>query len=327
MNDDVLVLDVGSESIKIGDTKTNSLYLYPNFFLENSFTFRRPNERGCLVNKGLQESLLEAALQGKNLRGKQIVLVEHPLLPETCQKYMDEILFEKFKVASVLRELGPILVETYSRDKLNRKSNCSLVVDLGWSFTECVPVFDACYINLQSVKRNNVGSKLTKNLRSSILTYLDELEKGHLVDDNYLSELSQACYFNPQRIGLQQLGLTGLLSAAISSCPESFKTTLSKNIILTGGAIEEQTLLNTIETSLSSEFSVLVPKVDTKKFKIIDKLDRGYAQTSFYNLCAIAGGMKAGRIAERMQFLNGLDRKTRLQTCKTKKEYDEGLLL
>ena len=179
---------------------------------------RRPFDRGFLSNSDLQKDIWESIFR-KQLKIQNPIKneVEGLLLTEpvvnlpACQSAVDEIVFEEFGFKSYLACPSPLLAARHHFNTLAiRGSNNSngrttgagshqaeanslaaqacmagtgLVLDLGYSFTNAVPIFDNRVVNY-GVKRLDFGGKAATNLLREVVSHrsLNVMNEPYVVE-------------------------------------------------------------------------------------------------------------------------------------------------
>ncbi|GBG92461.1 hypothetical protein CBR_g55542 [Chara braunii] len=229
----VVVLDNGGGSCKVGFAgERNPVKVIPNFvsraknaagrklFIADQvegcdevqgLAIRRPFDRGYLVNWEVQKDIWEHAF--KNILKVRpadcvgLVLTEPLFNLQSMQATMDEVVFEEYGFPSYCAVVGPSLAHAaFANDKpdsLLARTSCSLVVDIGFSFTHSVPICGSVPI-LHAVRRINLGGKVLTNYLKELVSYrawnvMDETyimedvkEKLCFVSGNLLSDLEEA---------------------------------------------------------------------------------------------------------------------------------------
>ncbi|XP_071683445.1 actin-related protein 6-like [Lolium perenne] len=152
-------------------------------------TLRRPVDRGYLINTEVQREVWERVL--RNLlqvdpTNSSLLLVEPQFNPPGLQHATDELVFEEFAFKSLCVADSSSLVHLYeaSRQPSLLKSQCSLVVDCGFSFTHACPVLQNFTLNY-AVRRMDLGGKALTNYLKEIVSYrsLNVMDETLLIDD------------------------------------------------------------------------------------------------------------------------------------------------
>ncbi|BBN03542.1 actin-related protein 6 [Marchantia polymorpha subsp. ruderalis] len=153
-------------------------------------SIRRPMDRGYLINPDTEKEIWERVFKTHlKIRPSEcsLLLVEPLFNLPSIQKSTDEIVFEEFGFQSLFVANAPALSHNYqvdcAPDSLIAKSNCSLVVDAGFSFTHAVPVFDGFVVN-HAARRMNLGGKALTNYLKELVSY----RAWNMMDETYIME-------------------------------------------------------------------------------------------------------------------------------------------
>ncbi|KAL2479627.1 Actin-related protein 6 [Abeliophyllum distichum] len=156
-----------------------------------SATLRRPLDRGYLINPDLQSTLWAHLFTNllKITPSTTSLLLTEPLftLP-SIQRCVDEIIFEEFNFKALFVADSPSLVHLYEASRrpygLVTKTQCSLVVDCGFSFTHAAPVFQNFTLNY-GVKRLDLGGKALTNYLKELVSYrsVNVMDESFIMDD------------------------------------------------------------------------------------------------------------------------------------------------
>ncbi|RRT72422.1 hypothetical protein B296_00008977 [Ensete ventricosum] len=154
-----------------------------------SVSLRRPFDRGYLVNPELQrevwERILRTLLRVDPARSS-LLLVEPLFNPLAVQRTTDEIVFEDLGFRSLCVADSPSLVHLYEasrRTDCQSHSQCSLVVDCGFSFTHAAPVVHNFTLNY-GVRRLDLGGKALTNYLKELVSYrsVNLMEETLIID-------------------------------------------------------------------------------------------------------------------------------------------------
>ncbi|CAK9170948.1 unnamed protein product [Ilex paraguariensis] len=108
--------------------------------------------------------------------------------PLSAAPSMDEIVFEEFNFNSLFVTDPPALVHLYEASRrpygLVSKTQCSLVVDFGFSFTHAILVFQNYTMNF-AVKRLDLGGKALINYLKELVSYraVNVMDETFIMDD------------------------------------------------------------------------------------------------------------------------------------------------
>lgn len=204
---DVVVLDNGAYSVKMGfggqeapQKVVQNCAVRPRrekkFFVADQLDqiidmsacfYRRPLDRGFVSQFDLEEQVWGRLFQSPKVDPKKhsLLLTEAPFTPTGCQNDMDEMVFETFGFASLYRTLASAMAHKAHVSTLAEGCPpCSVLVDVGYSFTSIVPMFEGVPINY-AIKRLNVGGKLLTNYLTEITSYRawNMMDETHLMND------------------------------------------------------------------------------------------------------------------------------------------------
>ncbi|KAF5945846.1 hypothetical protein HYC85_016074 [Camellia sinensis] len=157
-----------------------------------SASLRRPLDRGYLINPDLQRDIwshiFTSLLPLKNPSLSSLLLVEPLLNLPSIQRSIDELVFEDFNFNSLFVADSPSLVHLYEASRspygLVSKTQTSLVVDCGFSFTHAAPVFQNFTLNY-GVKRLDLGGKALTNYLKELVSYrsVNVMDETFIMDD------------------------------------------------------------------------------------------------------------------------------------------------
>ncbi|KAE8350699.1 actin family [Aspergillus coremiiformis] len=187
----------------------------------NELMFRRPVEKGYIVNWEAQKEIWEHSffdekiVRSKDLRitnpeETTLVLTEAPNALPTLQKNADEIVMEEWGFGGYLRCVGPSLnawnelqplfedpiVQNYCSAMSPRE--CVLVVDSGYSHTTVTPLYKGQPLQ-RAIRRLDLGGKhLTNYLKEMV-----SVRQYNMVDEAYIiNEVKEAvCYVSDDFAG------------------------------------------------------------------------------------------------------------------------------
>ncbi|PAV85131.1 hypothetical protein WR25_04545 isoform A [Diploscapter pachys] len=198
----VLVLDNGGYSLKVGPTTSKSPSIVPNAIFKSKSDRKRvyvgselkecsdrcglffvlPFERGYLVNWDVEQQIWQRAFKNCNPKETSIVLTDPNYLIPAIKDLSSEQLFEEFHFQAVHKSSASSLV---ARDSFqNGAYNCTLVVDVGYSGTLIAPFFETNLI-AEGVLRINVGGKVLTNQLKEWISYreLNVMEETFVVNE------------------------------------------------------------------------------------------------------------------------------------------------
>ncbi|OJJ46366.1 hypothetical protein ASPZODRAFT_66102 [Penicilliopsis zonata CBS 506.65] len=182
----------------------------------NEVTFRRPVEKGYIVNWEAQRELWEHSFLDERTVGSEdlriaspeettLILTEAPNALPVLQKNADEIVMEECGFGGYVRSIGPSLNawnEVYSLfgDPPLQKPDapilpveCLLVVDSGYSHTTVTPVYNGRPIQ-RGIRRLDLGGKHLTNYLKEVVS----MRQYNMVDETFvMNEIKETvCYLS-----------------------------------------------------------------------------------------------------------------------------------
>eukprot|EP01018_Ginkgo_biloba_P004030 Gb_08407 [translate_table: standard] len=156
-----------------------------------AISIRRPFDRGYLINPDLQKEIwdrLFKTLLKIRPSDSGLLLVEPLFNLPSIQRATDELVFEELGFQSLYVAESPSLVHLYEASRspisLLARTQCSLVVDCGFSFTHAAPVFQNFTVNY-GVKRLDLGGKALTNYLKELVSYraINMMDETYIMDD------------------------------------------------------------------------------------------------------------------------------------------------
>ncbi|VBB79732.1 Putative actin-like protein arp-6 [Podospora comata] len=227
-----LVLDNGADTIKAGfitvddDTSDNAPRVIPNCIARDrhnktcvgaelekckdfgEITFRRPVEKGFIVNWEAQKEIWDRAFfddkapQRCDPSTTRLVLAEQPNSLPALQTHCDQIVFEEYGFSSYYRGIGPsfnayqdiqaIFHTPRTPDTIiDVPAEVILLIDSGYSHTTVTPILQGRPLHT-AIRRLDVGGKLLTNHLTRLLSvrHFDMRNETYIV--NEMKEA--ACY-------------------------------------------------------------------------------------------------------------------------------------
>lgn len=170
-------------------------------YLHRTLEFKRAHQRGCLLDKQVEEKVWTRALSQLNYSlgepAESLLVTETPLVPNTSKRLADELFFEHFNFQKVGRVLPQtcIAADWSNKTILQEQNQVRIVVDCGYSATWIVPLLGCNPIWPQHMRRIDLGGKALTNL------YKEELSWRHVnvMDDTKLVEDCKVntCFVKP----------------------------------------------------------------------------------------------------------------------------------
>ncbi|PYH72561.1 actin family protein, partial [Aspergillus vadensis CBS 113365] len=187
----------------------------------NEMMFRRPVEKGYIVNWEAQKEIWEHSFfDEKTVRSKDLritdpedttlLLTEAPNALPALQKNADEIVMEEWGFGGYLRCVGPSMnawndVQSLFGDPIVQEANttvspkeCLLVVDSGYSHTTVTPIYKGQPLQ-RAIRRLDLGGKhLTNYLKEMV-----SVRQYNMVDETYImNEVKEAvCFVSNNFVG------------------------------------------------------------------------------------------------------------------------------
>lgn len=157
-----------------------------------AINLRRPFDRGYLINPDLQKEIWDRIfkhlLKIRPSDSLGLLLVEPLFNLPSIQKATDELVFEDLGFQSLYVADSPSLVHLYEASRspisLLARTQCSLVVDCGFSFTHAAPVYQNFTINYGD-KRIDLGGKALTNYFKELVSYraVNMMDETYIMDD------------------------------------------------------------------------------------------------------------------------------------------------
>ncbi|KAI9887935.1 MAG: Actin- protein 6 [Watsoniomyces obsoletus] len=164
--------------------------------------FRRPVERGYLVNWEAEKEIWERSFFDKDAKVKcdphetNLILTEAPNAPQALQNNCDQMIFEEFEFASYYRCIGPTLNAYNDIQPLFEKNSgprptfeegviippdAMIVIDSGYSHTTITPLIQGRPIQ-NAIRRLDIGGKLLTNRLKELVS----MRHYNMMDESYL---------------------------------------------------------------------------------------------------------------------------------------------
>lgn len=146
-----------------------------------------PHQKGYLVNwdveKKIWDHVMGRDLLDINPRAVSFVLTEPCCNFSSIQESLNEIAFEEYQFKSFFRCPAPVLSAFKYRQE-NPQSICCCVVDVGFSFTHIVPMYNGCII-ASSVRRVDVAGKVLTNHLKELISYrqLNVMDETYVINE------------------------------------------------------------------------------------------------------------------------------------------------
>lgn len=222
-----LVVDVGAWSLKAGyasSDNNSACHVAPNCIAKSrdnktyvgsqlsrctdygDMTFRRPVQKGYIVNWPAEVAVLDNELQQLqcDTSDTNLIITEQPNAPLQLTQNLDQMVFEHFDFAAVYRTIGSSLnAYTDTRSLFGdpalahpsaiQPADALLVVDSGHSHTTVTPLLAGRPIH-SAVRRLDVGGKHLNNYLAELISlrHFSLMDEPHIV-----SQIKEdACYLS-----------------------------------------------------------------------------------------------------------------------------------
>lgn len=203
MSDNAYILDNGAYMAKVGYSN-NKPKLVPNCIMKAKSERRRPFigdqveecrdasglyyilafQKGFLLNWDTQKTIWDYMFSkdccSVNFNETPLIVTEPLFNFASIQEGMTEIFFEEYECQSLLRINSTDLCD-YNYRKTHGNPMCSLVVDVGYSFTNIVPYIRGKK-HREGIRRIDVGGKVLTNHLKEIISY----RQLNVMDETYV---------------------------------------------------------------------------------------------------------------------------------------------
>ena len=199
-----LVLDNGSYTVKAGLSVNVEPRVIPNCLMKTKSERRKtfignqveecrdlsalfyiyPHQKGYLVNWDIEKKVWDHVM-GRDMininpRTTSLLLTEPCCNFPSIQESLNEIAFEEYQFKSFFRCPAAVLSAVKYRQD-HPQSVCCCVVDVGFSFTHIVPVYNGCIIS-SSVRRIDIAGKVLTNHLKELVSY----RQLNVMDETYV---------------------------------------------------------------------------------------------------------------------------------------------
>jgi len=282
------------KEVYIGDEVT------PELCSKLSLTY--PLENGIIEDFESMELLWDYTFKQLNVDPSRhpVLLTEPPYNAKPNREQMVEIMFEVFQVPSLNISIQGVLA------LLGQGRTTGLVLDSGEGVTHCVPIFDGfglphCINRLDLAGRdlNTLLCKLLSMEGKSRLTTTEDMQcarqmkeqlcyvalepdkeiaeqKDFRMPDGRKVELNDERWkcpealFTPALMGLESMGVGGLVWDSISRCDLDLRKTLLSNVVLSGGS----TMFPGFSERLAKELKSFAPMAAQADIRVLKSKDQ-----------------------------------------------------
>lgn len=261
-----------------------------------------PLENGIIENFEYMELLWEHCFVEQlqlNPQDYPVLLTEPPYNPKPNREKIVETMFETFGVPSLNISIQGVLA------LLGQGRTTGLVLDSGEGTTHTIPIFDGYglpqgihRLDLAGRELNTLLAKLLAQEGTCLTTTVDQhhvrLMKEQLcyvardptkefaeqvqytLPDGREVQLTDERWkcpealFNPGIIGLESMGVAGLVWESISKCDIDVRKTLLSNVVLSGGS----TMFPGFESRLTRDLKSYAPSATQANVRIVQPKDQ-----------------------------------------------------
>ncbi|XP_005874409.1 PREDICTED: actin-related protein T2 [Myotis brandtii] len=220
---------------------------------KEALSLRCPIERGLIVGWDDMEELWRHLFEwelGVRAGERPVLMTEPSLNPREAREKMAAVMFETFQVPAFYLSDQAVLA-LYA-------SACvtGLVVDSGDGVTCTVPIFEGYSLPHAVSKLYVAGRDITEHLTRLLVLREYKLPDGNIVCIG--DQLFQApeALFAPEQLGVQNPGLSRMVSCSIGKCDADIQGPLYGEIVLSGGS----TLFQGLDDRLLKELEQLAAK-------------------------------------------------------------------
>ena len=179
----------GPKTVKVNaiarNKKDKKILICDKILASPSYILSRPMNRGLIEDWETQKLIWEKNFEKKNFA----VITIAPFAPEMAKKDMYELLFSEFQFqnclvieSSIAAQFSPGIVSQFTKDDWDNP--CGLLIDVGFSNTYVIPVFNTLPVPGASV-RLPIGGRVLNNILKERLAYSQvDLEDNPLLIQN-----------------------------------------------------------------------------------------------------------------------------------------------
>lgn len=270
--------------------------------VRNKLSVFYPLENGIIENFADMELLWEYTFMDGlkvNPPDHPVLLTEPPYNPKVSRERMVEIMFETFGVPALNISVTGVLA------LLGQGRTTGLVLDSGEGVTHTIPIYDGFglqpgiqRLDLAGRELNTLMAKLLAQEGTCLTTTTDQhhvrlMKEKHCycaldpskewadtieykLPDGRAVQLSDERWkcpealFNPSIVGLESLGIGGIVWESISRCEIDCRKTLLSNVVLSGGS----TMFPGFADRLARELRGYAPTASQANIRIVQSKDQ-----------------------------------------------------
>jgi len=273
--------------------------------VRNKLSIFYPLENGIIENFEQMELLWEYTFFDQlkvNPNRHPVLLTEPPYNPKPNREKMVEIMFEAFGVPALNVSIQGVLA------LLGQGRTTGLVLDSGEGVTHTIPIFDGfglphC-INRLDLAGRELNTLLAKLLAQDGVCLTTTTDQHHvrLMKERHCycatdpaSEFAETvvyklpggrevsltderwkcpeALFTPSLVGLESMGVAGLVWESISRCDIDVRKTLLSNIVLSGGS----TMFPGFSERLTRDLRSFAPTASQANIRVVQSKDQKFA--------------------------------------------------
>jgi len=269
--------------------------------IRNKLSVHYPLENGIIENFKDMEAIWEYTFEELDVQPENhpVLLTEPPYNPKVSRESMVEIMFETFGVPSINISIQGVLA------LLGQGRTTGLVLDSGEGVTHTIPVFDGFgmpsgiqRLDLAGRELNTLLAKLLAQEGTCLTTTVEQhhvrmMKEKHcyvaldpakewaetvnykLPDGREVSLTDERwkcpeALFNPSIVGLESLGIGGIVWESISRCEIDTKKQIMQNIVLSGGS----TVFPGFAERLTRELRGYAPTASQANIRVVQSKDQ-----------------------------------------------------
>lgn len=141
-------------------------------------------QKGYLINWDVQKTVWDYMF-GQDCCSvdfsNPFIITEPQFNFSSIQEAITEIFFEEYECESLLRTTAADLCSYNYENSRDKKPLCSLVIDMGYSFTHIIPFIKGKKVK-EGIRRINIGGKLLTNHLKEIISY----RQLNVMDESYV---------------------------------------------------------------------------------------------------------------------------------------------
>lgn len=141
-------------------------------------------QKGYLINWDVQKTVWDYMFGQDSCAvdfSNPLIITEPQFNFSSIQEAITEIFFEEYECESLLRTTAADLCSYNFENSVMKKPLCSLVIDMGYSFTHIIPFIKGKKVK-EGIRRIDIGGKLLTNHLKEIISY----RQLNVMDESYV---------------------------------------------------------------------------------------------------------------------------------------------